>query len=216
MDDGYVGEIRCFAGDFAPEGWLYCNGKELLIRDFPALYSILGTTYGGDGINAFKLPDLSGRMIMSAGTGDKLSNRQLGELGGEESVLLDISQIPEHAHDATFYIGTVYTVERQVAINSLMEVNNASGNESGPSGNYLAADNSFSGNYSPNTDRTALNENAISIDSIDLQVDAIDINKQPKVVLGLTGNDEAHDNMVPFIALNWIICVEPPYYPARS
>lgn len=92
--DGFIGEIRMFAGNFAPRGWAFCNGQLLSIAQNQALFSILGTTYGGDGRTTFALPDLRGRAPVQAGTGPGLSNYDLGETGGAESIHLNPNQVP--------------------------------------------------------------------------------------------------------------------------
>ena len=84
MEDGYIGEIRMFAGNFAPRNWAMCDGQILAISENQALFSILGTTYGGDGRTTFGLPDMRGRTAMHPGQGSGLSNRRLGERGGNE------------------------------------------------------------------------------------------------------------------------------------
>lgn len=94
----YIGEIRMFAGNFAPRGFALCNGQLLAISQNTALFSILGTTYGGNGTTTFALPNLQGRFPMHAGNGQGLSPRVLGEVGGEESVTLLTTQIPAHTH----------------------------------------------------------------------------------------------------------------------
>lgn len=94
----FIGEIRLFAGTFTPKGWLRCDGQPLQITDSPELFSVLGTTYGGDGRHNFAAPDLRGRASMHAGVGDGLTLRRLGEPGGSESVELAESQLPYHSH----------------------------------------------------------------------------------------------------------------------
>ena len=94
----FIGEIRLFAGTFTPKGWLRCDGQSLPVSDSPELFSVLGTTYGGDGRNAFSLPDLRGRASMHAGIGQGLTLRKLGESGGSEAVELAESQLPYHSH----------------------------------------------------------------------------------------------------------------------
>ncbi len=96
--DPFVAEIRIFPFNFAPRGWAFCNGQILPISQNTALFSLLGTTYGGDGKSNFALPDLQGRAPMHPGQGPGLSLHDLGETGGSESVTLLESEIPSHAH----------------------------------------------------------------------------------------------------------------------
>jgi microcystin-dependent protein len=96
----YVGEIRMFAGTFAPNGWLFCQGQLLQILENETLYNLIGTTYGGDGQDTFALPDLRGRAPIHMGQGPGLSSYVIGEYGGVEEVTLNVSQIPSHNHAA--------------------------------------------------------------------------------------------------------------------
>lgn len=96
--EGTIGEIRMFAGNFAPRYWAFCNGQLLPINQNQALFSILGTTYGGNGQTNFALPDYRGRTPIGQGTGPGLSSMYLGQTGGTESTTLLISQIPAHSH----------------------------------------------------------------------------------------------------------------------
>ena len=99
--DPLMGQITLFAGNFAPRNWAFCDGQLLAISQNSALFSILGTTYGGDGRTTFALPDLRGRAPIHAGTGPGLSNRQLGSRSGEEYHTLSIIEMPSHNHLAT-------------------------------------------------------------------------------------------------------------------
>jgi microcystin-dependent protein len=94
----YLGEVRMFAGNFAPSGWALCAGGTLPINQYAALYSLLGTTYGGDGINTFGLPDFRGRVAVSQGQGASLSSYVLGQAYGVETVTLATTNIPAHIH----------------------------------------------------------------------------------------------------------------------
>lgn len=98
MSDPYIGEIKMFAGNFAPRSYAFCNGQLLPIAQNTALFSILGTIYGGDGRTTFALPNLQGRAAMNQGRGPGLTQRTLGEQGGEAAVTLQTSQIPSHNH----------------------------------------------------------------------------------------------------------------------
>ena len=102
MSDPYIGEIRMFGGNYAPSGWALCNGQLLPISQNQALFSILGTVYGGNGTTTFGLPNLQSRMPMHWGTGQGLSTRTLGEIGGAENSNLTIANLPTHNHTAVF------------------------------------------------------------------------------------------------------------------
>jgi microcystin-dependent protein len=98
MADPFIAEIRMFAGNFAPSGWAFCNGQIIPISQNTALFSLLGTTFGGNGQTTFALPNLQGRVPMHPGTGPGLTPRSLGDSGGSNSVTLTESQLPAHAH----------------------------------------------------------------------------------------------------------------------
>ncbi len=94
----FLGEIRYVAFNFAPQGWALCNGQILPINQNQALFSLLGTNFGGDGVTTFALPDLRGRVPVATGQGVGLTNRNIGEQGGKESVALTVAQLPAHRH----------------------------------------------------------------------------------------------------------------------
>jgi microcystin-dependent protein len=98
MSNPFVAEIRIFAGNFAPTGWALCNGQLIPISQNTALFSLLGTTYGGDGKSNFALPNMQGSAPMQAGQGPGLSLRDLGEAGGEQTVTLLQTEMPAHTH----------------------------------------------------------------------------------------------------------------------
>lgn len=98
MTDQFIGEIRIFAGTVTPRGWALCNGQLLPLQQNAALFSILGTNYGGNGINTFALPDLRGRAPMNAGQGTGLTPRVVGAQAGQEAVTLTTAQLPAHNH----------------------------------------------------------------------------------------------------------------------
>jgi microcystin-dependent protein len=123
--EGMIGEIRLFAGTFAPKNWAYCNGATIAITSNTALFSILGTTYGGNGTTNFQLPDLQSRVCIGAGQGPGLQNYALGQKGGVESVTLAVPQMPPHTHVASG--------------NYSPFVQAGSGDETNPSGGFLAS-----------------------------------------------------------------------------
>lgn len=98
MSEPFVAEIRIFAGNFAPRGWAFCNGQLLPVSQNTALFSLIGTTYGGDGRTTTALPNLQGRAPMHPGRGPGLTARRLGESGGVDTVTLTEAQMPNHTH----------------------------------------------------------------------------------------------------------------------
>ncbi len=98
MSDPFIGEIRMFAGNFAPRFWALCDGQLLAVSQNDALFSLFGTIYGGDGRTTFGLPDLRGRIPVHAGTGPGLSQRRLGSRGGSETATVAVNQLPVHSH----------------------------------------------------------------------------------------------------------------------
>lgn len=141
MSEPFVGEIRMFAGNFAPRGWAFCDGQLLAVSQNDALFSLLGTIYGGDGRTTFGLPDLRGRLPIHAGSGPGLSPRRLGAKGGAENVTLTVNQLPSHTH--TFSGST------------------APGTQSNPAGNVLAG-RAGDNTYVEDTALTAMSSSSVS------------------------------------------------------
>jgi len=124
QSDPFLGEVVLFAGNFAPRGWAFCEGQLLSINQNQALFSLLGTTYGGDGRTTFALPDLRGRLAIHKGNGPGLNDRRLGQKLGTETETLNVTQLPSHSHVATS------TTE--------IAVSTAAGVESTGNGNFIA------------------------------------------------------------------------------
>ncbi len=101
MPEPYIGEIRMFAGSFAPNGWMLCQGQTLPISENDALFTLIGTTYGGDGESTFNLPNLASRVPIHMGTGPDGTTYQIGEMAGTEQETLTVQQIPSHSHPLT-------------------------------------------------------------------------------------------------------------------
>jgi microcystin-dependent protein len=113
----YIGEIMMWAGNYAPEGWAYCDGSTLSIAQNNALFALLGTAYGGDGMSTFKLPDLRGRVPMGIGQGAGLSPRQWGEWGGSESATVTLGSPQQITQADTGPAATVSTAPPSAAVN---------------------------------------------------------------------------------------------------
>jgi microcystin-dependent protein len=119
MSQPYVGEIRMFGGNFAPAGWMFCNGQLVPISENETLFQLIGTTYGGDGQETFQLPNLQSRIPIHQGQGPGLSSYIIGEAAGVESVTLTTQQIPNHNHAA---VGAAVTGD-QTSLNNALPAN---------------------------------------------------------------------------------------------
>lgn len=159
MSTPYLGEIRMFAGNFAPSGWLFCDGQTVAIADYDALYNLIGTTYGGDGVETFALPDLRGRIPFHVS-----NSHVLGEMGGVENVTLTTQQIPQHTHP--------------------FPCNASTSNTSRPSGNAVG------GGYLAFADPSSVNGTMNS------------------GMMTSVGGSQPHDNMAPYLGINFIIAME--------
>ena len=213
MDDGYLGEIRLFAGNFAPRGWAFCDGQLISIAQHQALFSILGTFYGGDARTTFALPDLRGRAPIHAGTGPGLSTRTLGKRNGSETNTMTVKQMPSHSHSSSVGDLTGRGVISGKAT-ATMKVHNTDGAETTPNNNFLGADNSFSGNYSASSDDSStLNTSSIDVDTSGLGVTLSKLSGS--VTIGRTGGQQPINNMQPYLTINYIICME-GMFPSRG
>jgi len=144
MSEAYIGEIRMFGGNFAIKNWAMCNGQTLAISQNTALFSILGTTYGGNGQTTFMLPDLRGRAPVHVGQGNGLTPYQLGEMTGTQTVSLNQSQMPQHTHTYT------------------PQANNGAGQGARPSGGFVSNSGSVA-LYSTTSDGTAMGAQTIGM-----------------------------------------------------
>jgi len=118
--EGYLAQILMFGGNFAPRNWVFCDGQLLAISQNTALFSLLGTTYGGDGRTTFGIPEMRGRVPMHKGSGPGLTPRSLGQSGGVENVTLTANQMPNHSHPTA------------------VEVNNQDGEEANVAGQFIS------------------------------------------------------------------------------
>jgi microcystin-dependent protein len=114
MNDRFIGEIQIFGFGFTPANWALCDGQELTIKDHPDLFSLIGTTYGGDGKHKFRVPNLAGRAVCGQGAGPQLTPRQQGDTFGANSVGLDAAQVPDHNHGLNVFAPRVDTAKVNV------------------------------------------------------------------------------------------------------
>ena len=173
-----IGEIRMFAGNFPPVGWAFCDGSLISISENDVLFTLIGTTYGGDGQTTFALPDFRGRAPISVSSGNSM-----GQMGGTETVTLTVSQIPAHRHP--------------------MQVVNVPGTTNVPSPGVMpakAADIEFPGGTKQVM--TYAKDNAGG---------EITVNPQS---VSVVGQSYPHNNMKPYVGINYIICLE-GIYPTR-
>ncbi len=174
MASPFVAEIRIFGFNFAPKGWAFCDGQLMPISQNTALFSLLGTTYGGDGKSNFGLPNLQGSAPMHQGQGPGLSLRDLGESGGEQTVTLLQTEMPAHPHTAQGY---------------------PSAGGQGPTNNaWSDANQRGISSYTPSS--------------------AQNVQMSPQG-LSIAGGSLPHNNMMPYLVLNFCIALQ-GVYPARS
>lgn len=164
MTEPFVGEVRLMGFNFPPRGWAQCNGQLLPINQNTALFSLLGTTYGGNGTTNFALPDLRGRLPMHVGQGPGLSLRDQGEIGGSEAVTLLTTQLPAHTH-----------------ANGIADVERTTNRPTG----------------------------------IPARGGAYAATATASVASGAAGGGQPHENMPPFLVLNWCIALQ-GVFPSRN
>lgn len=172
MSEPFIAEIRIFAGNFAPRSWAFCDGQLLPVSQNTALFSLIGTTYGGDGRSTTALPNLQGRAPMHPGRGPGLTSRRLGQKGGVETVTLTEAQMPNHNHT--------------------LRAQSNDGNSGIAVGNTLARTDGGLSYHTP--------ANLVPMAS---------------QALPNTGGSQAHNNLQPFLAINFIIALQ-GLYPSRS
>ncbi|UTW67769.1 phage tail protein [bacterium SCSIO 12643] len=190
--EGTIGEIRAFGGNFAPRNWAFCEGQLLSIAQNTALFSIVGTTYGGDGRTTFALPDLRGRTAIGPGRGPGLSTRKLGQRSGLEESSMNILQMPSHSHFTSPNLSGVVKPN----------ANSDTGNDGipGPT-SYWAEPNPATNIYNNGTPDTTLGPSSVTIGG--------------SVTLANTGSGQSWNNMEPFLGLYFIICMQ-GVFPSRS
>src|SRR5215469_11287893 len=166
--DPFVAEIRVFPFNFAPKGWAICEGQLLPLSQNTALFSLLGTMYGGNGVSTFSLPNLQGAAALGTGQGPGLSLYVQGEIGGTDTVTLLPSEIPSHTHKAN--------------------CSSQDGNDYGPAGDFWSPDVTGNQQYG-DTASTTMSPSA----------------------LGAGGGSQSHNNMQPYLVLNYCIAMQGVY-----
>lgn len=172
MIDTFIGHIVPVAFNRVPEGWATCDGRLLPVQQYSALFSLIGTSYGGDGYSTFALPDLRGRTLIGQGAGRGLTERALGQRVGQERVALTIGQMPSHNHS--------------------LKASSSPGKEVAAPPVVLAASPAGGGAHYGNSGMAPIHE-----------------------ATGIAGGGEAHENRQPFLAIQYLICLE-GIYPSRS
>ncbi|WGH75409.1 tail fiber protein [Tenacibaculum tangerinum] len=182
--DPFVGQITLFGGNFAPRGWAFCDGQLLAISQNTALFSILGTTYGGDGRTTFALPDLRGRAPIGPRRGPGLSLYRLGQRGGQETHILNINEMPSHNHSV------------QASSSHLTLSTDNAVNETPAAGDVPAVSNYPSGITSQKVKSFGPPNNTVNGQSIPSNTNVLN-----------NGGNLAHNNMQPYLAVNYIIAL---------
>ncbi|WDF53912.1 phage tail protein [Mucilaginibacter sp. KACC 22063] len=196
--EGYIGEIRLFAGNFAPYSWNLCAGQLLSVAGNTALFAILGTQYGGNGTSTFGLPDFAGRVAVCTGDGLGLSEYVNGESGGTATVTLLQSQMAAHNH----LVNVQQTISGTVSINAL----SAGADQFDPTGCMIAGDGT-----------TLLFSNGTPVPMSPKSISASNFTLPAPTVSNVTnvGGGTAHNNLQPYLGLNYIICLM-GIFPSRN
>lgn len=180
MSDPFVGEIRMFAGNFAPYNWAFCQGQIIPIQSNTALFALLGTYYGGNGQTNFALPDLRGNVPLGAGNGIGLTPHVIGERSGTPTVTLLSSEMPMHGHG----------------------LNASSANGSVPPGSGATLGRPVKGSLQGSTTGLMYSTGGANV-------------PMTTPVLGISGGSQPHNNMMPYLAMNYIIALR-GVFPARN
>ena len=193
----FIGQIILFGGNFAPRGWAICEGQLLPISQNQALFSIIGTTYGGDGRTTFALPDLRGRAPIGMGHGPGLSDRRLGSRAGEETHTLNITEMPTHNH----------LTQNNINNDQHIQLSTEAGVRSVPQAGDVPAGASFGSGLS------ATPVNAYGPANSTVEGQAISSNSGLEILNN--GGNLAHNNMQPFLTMNYIIALV-GIFPSRN
>jgi len=190
----FIGEISIFAGNYAPVNWQFCDGTLLSIAEYQALFSVIGTSFGGDGQTTFAVPDLRGRAAMGTGTGPGLTPRTIGESQGAESVTLLTANLPAHTHNTN--------VELIAGVGAITDAGSVSSPANGAvlASGYDVQVKTAINNYTSTTGATVTLGGATAT---------------AQATFATAGLGGPHNNMMPFTAINYIIALD-GIYPSRS
>ena len=195
--DGYMGQIMVFGGNYHPKNWETCQGQQMPIKDYQALYSIIGTIYGGDGRTIFKLPDLRGRTPVGIGDGIGIRLIRIGEEGGSEDCTLSESHLPSHSHKVAFKEALASGAVSPSAFGGRGALTND------PTGRFPAKTATGTDIYADSPDTQ------MGLSDVDVTVSNV------KMEIGTTGGGQQFSVRNPYLGVNWIICTVGEY-PARG
>lgn len=208
--DPFVGEISYVAFNYAPEGWLQCDGQVLPINQYNALFSLIGNTYGGNGSTTFALPDMRGRVAVHRGQHPGGSMFTLGQTGGAENATLTVNNLPAHNHTATATSASTSAVAPGASATSTLKAVNSDADQKNASGNSLANAKGLNSAYSAAAPNVSMN--AASIETT-LSGLGITTTTSTNVSIGSTGNSQPFSIMQPYTVVNCIIASQGIYPP---
>ncbi|MCC5452339.1 tail fiber protein [Rheinheimera sp. UJ51] len=202
-----LGSMCVFAGNFAPRGFALAQGQLLAISQNTALFSLLGTTYGGDGRTTFALPDTRGRALIGAGNGPGLSSMQLGQRGGQETVTLTLGHLPQHNHTASTTV-QLLSMDSS-ASTAVLKGLAATSNSNTPTGKVLANSPGRDNIYNDGAPNVELNPESIAL-NINL-----DMLFESTTTVDVAGGSQPLNVRDPYLAINWIIALQ-GIFPSRN
>ena len=205
--DPMLGSMCVFAGNFAPRGFALAQGQLLPISQNTALFSLLGTTYGGNGQTTFALPDTRGRALIGAGQGPGLSFMSLAQTGGQETTTLTLNHMPQHSHSASTSVQLLNMDSS--ASTAVLKGLAATSNSNTPTGKVLANSPGRDNIYSDGAPNVELNPESIELNiNLDMLFDST-------TTVGLAGGSQPFSVRDPYLAINWIIALQ-GVFPSRN
>jgi len=201
--EGTIAEVRIFAGNFAPKGWAFCQGQLLNVTTNQAVFAIVGTLYGGNGQTTFGLPDLRSKTVVGVGAGAGLSVYTAGQQVGVENVTLNLTQLPAHTHAAT-----LGAASGNGTGNATFYASPSAGGQSSGQNAFISEDGAATvKTYTPSGTLSALNSKSVEVTNVNIP--------NPGVAIQVAGASAGHNNIMPSIALNYIICLQ-GLFPSRN